>query len=120
MPSQLDRSHVVLETENAEYKLVYNIKTVRAVSRQFGGLRHALEQIQNLNFDAIRTLIVTGADLDKKAAKELDDEIVATGLVEMVDPCVKYAQLLFTGTHPDFDSTDEDDGGRQQGNGKGG
>jgi len=114
MSSKLDHSHVVLETANETYKLAYNIKAVRAVSRQFGGLRQCLEQVQNLNFDAIRTLVVTGADLDKKQARELDDEILATGLVELVEPCAKYAQLLFTGAHPDSDDgpargSDDDD-----------
>ncbi|MDZ7711709.1 MAG: hypothetical protein U5L06_00650 [Rhodovibrio sp.] len=108
MSSKLDKSHVVIETKNETYKLAYNVKAIRAVSREFGGLRAALDQVHTMNFDAIRSLIVTGASLEKKDARELDDEIAATGLVELVDGVTKYAMLLFTGKHPDYEDEDED------------
>jgi len=117
--SQLDRSHVTLQTANETYKLAYNIKAIRQISREFGGVRTAVDRVQRFDFDAMRYVIVEGASLDKGQAKALDKEIEATGLVELVEPVVRYLTLLFTGRHPDFDDTDgasEDEDGDVTGN----
>jgi len=104
--SQLDRSHVVAETANSSYTLAYNIKAIRQINRQFGGVRNALDRVQRFDYDALRYVIVEGASLDKDQAKTLDKEIAATGLVELIEPVTKYLTLLFSGKHPDFDDTD--------------
>lgn len=115
--AKLDNTHVTLETANETYKLVYNGKALRRVSQNFGGYQEALRQVAQLNYDTIRFLIVTGADLEKKAARELDDEIIETGLSDVADAVAKYVTLLFTGKHPDYDDLG-DEAEDEQGNGK--
>ena len=110
MSSKLDHSHVVMETANEEYKLAYNAKSVKAINRRFGNIREALNQVASFNFDAIQYIAETGAGLDdKKARRELEDEIIETGLTEVAGPVQKYCSLLLTGRHPDMDEPDEDE-----------
>jgi len=115
--SKIDRSHVVLETANESYSLAYNIKAIRQISRQFGGVRNALDRVQRFDFDAIRYVIVEGASLDKDGAKALDKEIEATGMIELIEGATKYLTLLFSGKHPDFDDDGASGDDSETGNG---
>jgi len=120
MSSKLDHSHVVMETANEEYKLVYNAKSVKAINRRFGNIREALNQVASFNFDAIQFIASSGANIeDKKALRELEDEIVETGLSEVIGPVQKYCTLLLTGRHPDLDDPAEDEPEPAKGKGKG-
>jgi hypothetical protein len=110
MSSKLDHSHVVLETANETYKLAYNAKSVKAVNRRFGNIREALNQVASFNYDAILFVVATGANVEgKKAERELEDEIIETGLTEVLGPVQKYCTLLLTGRHPDLDDPVDDD-----------
>jgi len=110
MSSKLDHSHVVLETANETYKLAYNAKSVKAVNRRFGNIREALNQVASFNYDAILFVVATGANVEgKKAERELEDEVIETGLTEVLGPVQKYCTLLLTGRHPDLDDPSDDD-----------
>jgi len=110
MSSKLDHSHVVLETTNETYKLAYNAKSVKAVNRRFGNIREALNQVASFNYDAILFVVATGANVEgKKAERELEDEVIETGLTEVLGPVQKYCTLLLTGRHPDLDDPGDDD-----------
>jgi hypothetical protein len=121
MSSKLDHSHVVLETANETYKLAYNAKSVKAVNRRFGNIREALNQVASFNYDAILFVVATGANVEgKKAERELEDEIIETGLTEVLGPVQKYCTLLLTGRHPDLDDPADDDEPEPQPKGKSG
>lgn len=110
MSSKLDHSHVVLETAHETYKLAYNAKAVKAVNRRFGNIREALNQVASFNYDAIQFVVAAGANVEgKKAERELEDEIIETGLTEVLGPVQKYCSLLLTGRHPDLDDPGDDE-----------
>lgn len=111
--SKIDSGIVPVEIGNDTYELKYSIQAARRASRQFGGLRGALERIGALDVEAALSLIAIGADLDKNGIRRMERNLDQGGvaMAELLEPVQKYALLLFTGkTELDDGLPDGDEG----------
>jgi len=93
----MDRGMVVLETPDKTYELQPTLKAMKAVSRQFGGVGAALQQLQNLNFEAMVFIVKAGASLSDDEKKQVDDHLFRAGLIECMGPVIRFTMALFNG-----------------------
>lgn len=77
-----------------EYTLTPTLGAVRAIEDRFGGLRPALDGLGALSVDACATIIVAGADLGPKEAKEVPDAVFECGVAEVTAQVIPFVVAL--------------------------
>lgn len=116
MASKLDQGEVMITLGDKEYTLKPSIGAMRALSRQYGGLLPAAQQIQAFNIDAWVFVVRQGAQLSDEAAKGLDKRIYDAGLDGLMQPLVTFVNLLSNGGRPATVAAGDDDGDAPAGN----
>lgn len=115
----MSNGSVTIEINGTEYELICNRKAAQTVSRKAGGLYTAMQQLIAVNLDTMKAVIVAGADLKNKDASDLDDAIWDHGPSELIDPLVRYLNLLFNGGKEPEPTADADGGKGKKAKGAG-
>lgn len=90
-----------------EFELEPTLAAVRKIEARFGGLRPALDGLANLSIDAVSAVIVAGANLTPKEAKEVPEAVFAAGVGEVTGQVVPYLVALM---NPGQAQADEESG----------
>ena len=77
-------------------RLVPSLKAVETLSTD-KGLGHLAERCRNLEFAAIKQVIVTGMGLTGNGAKELPELLYKAGLANLAPLCLDYLTILANG-----------------------
>lgn len=78
-----------------DYELRPTLGAYRKIQQRFGGLRGALEAIGQLNVDNLAHIIAAGADLDKRAAKDLDQAVFDQGVADVTEQIAPFLTAMF-------------------------
>jgi len=84
---------VVILGDN-EYTLIPSLDAVRKIEGRFGGLRPALDGLSALSIDACAAVIIAGASLNPKEAKDVPDAVFAAGVGEVTAQVVPFVVAL--------------------------
>lgn len=84
--SKTNNGAVVIDAGGSTYHLITNLRAVRAIQNQFGGLLPAYSAIGSGNLSGIAFIIAAGAGIDTSRRKELEkvEEAVFDGGVTTV------------------------------------
>jgi len=77
-----------------EYTLTPNLDAVRKIEGRFGGLRLALDGLGALSVDACAAVIIAGAGLNPKEAKQVPDAVFEAGVGEVTAQVVPFIVAL--------------------------
>ena len=77
-----------------EFELEPTLAAVRKIEQRFGGLRPALDGLGSLSVDAVSHVIVAGANLSPKEAKEVPEAVFAAGVADVTAQVVPYVVAL--------------------------
>lgn len=77
-----------------EFELEPTLAAVRKIEQRFGGLRPTLEGLGSLSVDAVSHVIVAGANLSPKEAKEVPDAVFAAGVADVTAQVVPFVMAL--------------------------
>lgn len=97
-----------------------SLRATTTISRQYGGLAKARQELVSENFDAVVYILRNGLNLSDRDAKDLPDRVYANGItIELLVPLIKYVAILGNGGKPFPDEPEDnagDDGDSNQGN----
>ena len=114
--AEITRELTTVTVGGTEYTLVPTLAAVRAVTAACGGLLPAFRKVQDLDLDAMASIIVAGARLTL-TAKEYDALAGAVWKTEKKGPigsaCIDFLSLLLNGGRS---VEDEVDGAEAEGN----
>lgn len=84
--SKTNHGTVVVDAAGTTYNLICNLRAVRAIQNQFGGLLPAYTAIGSANLSAIAFIVAAGAGIDTTKRKEVEkvEEAVFAGGVNTV------------------------------------
>ena len=86
---------VVVKLGDEEIVLKPRVEAMRAISRQFNGLKLARDAIVAENFDAVAAIIRIGSGMRDREARDLDDKIFAEGLTgDLLVGLINYVAML--------------------------
>lgn len=77
-----------------EFELEPTLGALRKIEQRFGGLRPTLEALGSLSVDAVSHVIVAGANLSPKEAKEVPDAVFAAGVADVTAQVVPFVMAL--------------------------
>jgi len=86
---------VELVVGESTYVLKPTLAAVRAIERQFGGLRGALEVTRALSVEGCAAIIAAGAGVNEKAAAQLVQDVWQTGVLTVSVPVAAYVAALY-------------------------
>jgi len=95
--SKTNHGVVVVGAGGSSYNLIPNLRAVRAIQNQFGGLLPAYSAIGSGNLSGIAFIIAAGAGIDTSKRKELEkvEEAVFDGGVTTVgNQVIPYVRAL--------------------------
>lgn len=109
---------VELELSGGTVTLTPTPRALMEISKRFGSLTSALQQIVLLNAEALVFVVRTGGRVSDKRQKTLEEEIFAFGITKLTDPLGRYMRILLNGGRPVDDGDEEPtDGEGAPGNG---
>lgn len=77
-----------------EFELEPTLAAVRKIEQRFGGLRNALDGLGALSPDAVSHIIVAGANLSPKEAKEVPEAVFNAGVSNITAQVVPFIVTL--------------------------
>lgn len=81
-------------------------RALMEISKRFGSVTSALQQVIAMNSEAIVTIVRVGGRVGDQRAKVLAEEIFAYGLAECLAPVSRYIAILLNGGRPPKDEDD--------------
>lgn len=100
---QLGIGNVPIVLDGEERELKPSLNAVQVISRQYGGIRAAIEQVLKYDIDAVTNIVVLGLGLAPAGAKEIPNKVFRTGLAGengLAAPCIRYLTILSNGGRP--------------------
>lgn len=94
MPSKTLYGKTTVTVGDFEFELEPTLDAVRKIEQRFGGLRPALDGIGALSVDAASHVIIAGANLTPKEAKEVPAAVFAAGVADVTAQVVPYLVAL--------------------------
>lgn len=85
-----------IELNGKTYELVASPKAMKNINRAFGGLGVAFQSIQNMDVEAIETILRAGLTR-RSDAEDLENDIFAAGLAKAVKPAVEFLVMVQNG-----------------------
>ncbi len=91
-------THAIVDIKLGEYslQLMPSLAALEQLSNG-SGLEDIAKKVSNLEFDAIKKVIIVGLGLSGNGAKELPQLIYQTGLTNLAPLCITYINLLANG-----------------------
>ena len=83
-----------LELNEKKYPLVASYQACRDISREFGGLRPALERVAQMDMTAAAFIIQVGSSAK---LSEVESDLFANGLLTVGEQLARYLDLLANG-----------------------
>ncbi|WP_296270986.1 hypothetical protein [Pseudomonas sp. UBA6323] len=77
-----------------EYELEPTLHAVRMIEQRFGGLLPTLEALRGMNVDAVSHVIVAGASLSTKEARDVPEAVFAAGVADVTAQVVPFVVAL--------------------------
>jgi hypothetical protein len=77
-----------------EYELEPTLHAVRKIEQRFGGLLPTLEALRGLNVDAVSHVIIAGASLTPKEARDVPDAVFEAGVANVTAEVIPYIMAL--------------------------
>lgn len=77
-----------------EFELEPTLDAVRKIEQRFGGLRPALDGLGALSVDAVAHVIIAGAGLSPKEAKEVPEAVFGAGVGDVTAQVVPFVVAL--------------------------
>ncbi len=94
------------------------LRATTTISRQYGGLAKARQELVSENFDAVVYILRLGLGMSDAAAKDLPERVYSNGITaELLVPLIKYVAILGNGGKPLPDEPEDDAGATDEGNG---
>ena len=103
---ELNGGTIEIRLEGFEITLVPTLQAAISLTSASGGLAKLNRRIADLEFDAIRSVIVAG--MDGKRSKDLDQLIFDAGLISLSAPCITFLHLIANGGKPLGTEDDEE------------
>ena len=91
---------VTVDLAGTTYTLRPTLQAARALGRDFGGFAPLLQRIRDLDLDAYVAVIVQGAALERREAKEVPDLVWQSGMIDLLAPTTEFVMILANGGRP--------------------
>ena len=96
--TEIDHGHIALTLCGEEFTLTPTLEAMTAIDRQFGSLREAAFQVQQVSLAAIIHIINAGAALDRKERERIPDLVFRHGVLKVVPVIGDYIAALMNPT----------------------
>lgn len=100
---------VDLMVDGTTYTLRPSLRAAQALSRAYGGFAPLLDRLRQMDLDAYSAVIVQGAGLERREARDVPEAIYSAGMADIMVPCVEFVAILANGGKPLADDDDGDD-----------
>lgn len=87
-----------------EYELEPTLHAVRKIEQRFGGLRPALDGLGALSVDAVSYVIVAGASLSTKEARDVPEAVFSAGVADITAQVVPFVVALLNPAQADAEA----------------
>lgn len=106
--SKINAGNITLTLGDDELTLVPTLRATQAISRQFGGLGKARDELMAQNFDAAVIVLRIGANVSDRDARDLPDRVWANGLTaDLLVALINYLAVLGNGGKPLVEEQEE-------------
>jgi hypothetical protein len=108
MQSRITAGEITVSLNGNDLTLRTTPRAGLQISRQYGGLAKARQQLVDENIDAIVFILRLGSGMSDRDAKDLGDRVYRNGITaDLLVPLIKYVAMLGNGGKP----LDEDETG---------
>lgn len=91
---------VELDLTGGAVTLQPTARALMEISKRFGSITNALQQVIAMNSEAIVTIVRIGGRIGDQRAKVLAEEVFAFGLADILAPVSRYITILLNGGRP--------------------
>jgi len=98
---KLGSGDVIIMLDDQEYTLKPTLRASQAISRRFGGLVKAVEQIQSFDTDAIVTVVAAALSINNpRELQDMAEKIFNEGVNSVAPKVIEYLGVLTNGGRP--------------------
>jgi hypothetical protein len=97
-------SQVIVTLKEKSYTLLPTVDALLKINRACGSLTNAARALQSLDFEALCSVIVAGANLSQKQAALVPREVFVTGVVNVAPQLGPYLNMIL---NPNGDAEEE-------------
>jgi hypothetical protein len=94
MPSKTLYGKTTVTVGELEFELEPTLAAVRKIEQHFGGLRPALAALGAIGVDAASFVIIAGANLSSKEAKEVPEAVFSVGVSDVTAQVIPFIVAL--------------------------
>jgi hypothetical protein len=94
----LSHGETTVEINGEVYELRPSLGAMKKINARFGGLRGALEALQNLNIESVAAIIAAGAGLGAREANDVTENVFAHGIADATEQVFPFIEALFNPT----------------------
>ena len=112
MQSKITAGQMLVSLNGEDLVLKPTLRATTQISRQYGGLAKARQELVAENFDAVVFILRLGAGMSDRESKDLGERVYQNGVTgELLVALIKYVAVLGNGGKPLPDEPTDDPAG---------
>lgn len=115
--SAIEKMTFSVRVGDEEILLAPTPRAILAISRRFGGLLNAVQQVRAMDYDAIGFVVNEAGGVRKKDQDKVLEQIAIGGVAPVLEPVVKFLIYVMNGCKAPTPDDEDEESSASEGNG---